>query len=363
MKKIRLDLGERSYNIVIGQGVSRNIKQHIESSRFSGPIVAIADKTVLLRSKKILKHAFGGIRSEVHWIEVPEGERSKSLMVYEKIVLAISKKTQMHRPRVVAVGGGVVGDLAGFVAATYRRGVPLIQVPTTLLAQVDSSIGGKAGIDIPEAKNLIGAFKQPEIVLIDTDFLSTLPPRQLCNGLAEVIKYGVIRDRDLFEYLEKNREKILSMRKEALEHIIFRCASIKARVVERDEYDNKDHRIILNFGHTIGHAIEAASGYTKAYNHGESVAIGMLAASEIALNLEMIAEKEYNRIKKLVASYGLPVRAKGVSHGKIINSYLHDKKFTSGSNRFVLPRRIGSVEVVEDIPDILVRNVIRKYAE
>ncbi|MCK4851851.1 MAG: 3-dehydroquinate synthase [Candidatus Omnitrophica bacterium] len=362
MNKVRVNLGERTYEIFIGRGTLARLPGFIRSMGFKGPVVCIADSSVLSKTKALIRPAFAKVRNRVHWISVPGTEKSKSLKVYRETVHKISSKTKMHRPLIIALGGGVIGDLAGFVAATYRRGVPYIQIPTTLLAQVDSSIGGKVGVDLPEAKNLIGAFKQPEAVFIDIDFLKTLPVKQLYNGLAEVIKYGIIKSRSFFLFLEGNMEKLLSLNRGVLEKVILECVFIKSKIVEKDEFDDKRLRIVLNFGHTLGHAVEAAAGYTNAYNHGESVAVGMLLAGEIALRLDMLAAEDLGRIGGLIRSAGLPVRIENVSLAKIMSAYMHDKKFTGGTNRFVLPRKIGSVEVVEDIPETLIKSVLRDHA-
>ena len=335
----------------------------IKAMGFTGPVVVITDKTVASKTASITAPVFKQLPKGYLRIIVPSSERSKSMKVFQDIIHKISRKTKTHRPVIVAVGGGVVGDLAGFVAATYRRGVPLIHIPMTLLAQVDSSIGGKVGVDLPEAKNLIGAFYQPKAVLMDPDFLTTLPKRQIRNGLGEVIKYAIIRNRELFGILEDNIKGIMSLESALLEKIIYECVSIKARIVEADELDNKDIRIALNFGHTLGHAIEAASGYSRRYNHGESIAIGMILAGEIALQLDMLKERDLDRIKDLIRKAGLPDRIRRVSTREILNSHEYDKKFVTGSNRFVLPKKIGSVEIIEDIPGLLIKTVLRKYVE
>lgn len=360
MKESRLDLNNRSYDITIGSGVVEKLPEVISSMKFSGPVVVITDKTVAAKTSSIISPVIKRLVNSVIKVVVPATEKSKSLKVFKDTVHTISKKTKTYKPLIVGIGGGVVGDLAGFVAATYRRGVPVIHVPTTLLAQVDSSVGGKVGVDLPEAKNLIGAFWQPKAVLMDTDFLHTLPKRQVRNGLAEVIKYAIIKRGGLFRFLEENMKEILALDKKAMEKVVHECVDIKARIVERDELDVKDIRIVLNFGHTLGHAIEAASGYEH-YNHGESVALGMILAGEIALRLEMLKEKDFARIKALMKKVGLPVNIHGVKVKDILKSYGYDKKFVTGSNRFVLPRRIGSVEVVEDIPGILIRTVLREH--
>ena len=362
MKKVRVDLKDRGYDIFIGSGVIKELPSIVGSMKFNGPVVVITDKNVSSKTSRITSPVLREIVNDVVRIVVPATEKSKSLKVFKDTVQKISKKTKTYKPLIIGIGGGVVGDLAGFIAATYRRGVSVIHVPTTLLAQVDSSVGGKVGVDLPEAKNLIGAFWQPKAVLMDTDFLNTLPKREIRNGLAEIIKYGIIKRGGLFSFLEKNIKDVLALDAEALEKIVYECAEIKARVVEKDELDVKDIRIILNFGHTLGHAIEAASGYEN-YNHGESIAIGMVLAGEIALRLDMLKEKDFTRIKSLIKKAGLPVNIHGVPVKDILKSYGYDKKFVSGSNRFVLPKRIGTVEVVEDIPGILIRTVLREHVD
>jgi len=361
MKKIRLDLGERSYSIHVGAGAVKRLPDVLKRIGGVPPVVLITDNIVARKTLRIFRPVIAALPNEVIRIQVPSAERSKSLEVFQEAVQKICRKTRTHRPVIIALGGGVVGDLAGFIAATFRRGVPLVQVPTTLLAQVDSAIGGKVGIDLPEAKNLVGAFYQPVSVLSDLDLLDSLPARQVRNGMAEVIKYGVISSRELFVYLENNMRDLLSLKKKPLEEVIKECAAIKARTVEKDERDCKDIRIALNFGHTLGHAIEAASGYSKAYNHGESVGLGMLIAADIALKIEMFREKDLARLRDLIKKAGLPLKCRGVNVREILNAHRYDKKFITGANRLVLPRRIGSVEVVEDIPRLLIKTVLRKY--
>jgi len=361
MKNVKVDLGSKSYNIRIGSKALKTLPGLVKEVMPSAPVVVISDLTVKKKTSKVYSPVLDALPGGTIHIAVPASERSKSIDVFQKITARIARKTKMHRPLIIALGGGVTGDLAGFVAATYRRGVPLIQVPTTLLADVDSSIGGKVGVDLPEAKNLVGAFKQPDGVIIDTDFLKTLPLRQLRNGISEVIKYGIIHDRKFFAYLEKNIKNILSLKKDALEKVIYRCAFIKARVVEKDEFDTRDVRIKLNFGHTLGHAVESAAGYSQALNHGEAVALGMLMVSDIAFHLDILAEENLIRIRDLIKRAGLPVRARSISLNRAIEAYYHDKKFTKGSNRFVLPLDIGRVEVIEGIPELLIKNVVKKY--
>ena len=361
MKKIKVDLGRRSYNILVSKGAIKKLPDVIKEKGFLGPVVIITDRTVKNKTSKLTSKIIKKIPNDIIEIVVPGSERSKCLDVFQGVVSKISNRTKKHKPLIVALGGGVVGDLAGFVAASFRRGVPFIQIPTTLLAQVDSSVGGKVGIDLAEAKNLVGAFYQPECVLIDTDFLKTLPVKQIRNGLAEVIKYAIIKDKQLFEVLDSRMEEVLALKPALLETIISRCVEIKARVVEKDEFDDKDVRIILNFGHTLGHAIEAASSYSSEYNHGESIAIGMVLASDIAVELDIFSERALTRVRDLFFKAGLPLMAKDVSLSKVLKSYAFDKKFTKGSNRFVLPQKIGKVKVVEDISATLIKKIVRQY--
>lgn len=362
MKNIKVDLKARSYDIFVGTGAIKKLPSIIKAMKFDGPVVVVTDKTVSAKTSNITAPVLKDLVNDVVRVVVPATEKSKSIKVFKDTIQKISKKTKTYKPLIVGIGGGVVGDLSGFIAATYRRGVPIIHIPTTLLAQVDSSVGGKVGVDLPEAKNLVGAFWQPKAVLMDTDFLKTLPKRQVSNGLGEIIKYGVIARGGLFSFLEQNIKDILSLEAKVMEKVVYECAAIKASVVEKDEFDAKDIRIMLNFGHTLGHAIEAASGYED-YNHGESVALGMVLAGEIALRLDMLKEKDLDRIKGLIKKAGLPLNTHGVKVKDILAAYGFDKKFVSGSNRFVLPKKIGTVEVVEDIPGILIRTVLREHVE
>ncbi|MDP8299064.1 MAG: 3-dehydroquinate synthase [Candidatus Tantalella remota] len=361
MRKIKVDLDSRSYSLTVGTGAVDKLPQVLKTMGFEGPVVIVTDTNVITKTKRIMAPVLKKIPNDVIKIVVPASEQSKSLKVFKDTAQKISKKTRTHTPLVIALGGGVVGDLGGFIAASYRRGVPLLQIPTTLLSHVDSSIGGKVGIDLPEAKNLIGAFYQPSHVLMDTRFLKTLPVRQVKNGMGEVIKYGVIASKKLFAFLEENLDDILVLKDKPLEKVIYECASIKARVVEKDEFDAKGIRIALNFGHTVGHAIETAAGYSNAYNHGEAISVGMLVAGEIAVKLDMFAREDLDRMKALIVRAGLPVQVKGVSLKEILDTHKYDKKFVGGSNRFVLPVKIGSVEVIEDIPWYLIKTALKSY--
>jgi len=255
-----------------------------------------------------------------------------------------------------------VGDLAGFVASAYRRGVPYVQIPTTLLAQVDSAIGGKVAIDIKEAKNIVGNFYQPKMVLCDLAFLSSLPEKELRNGLVEAVKYGIIKDKSLFHFLEKNLKKLLKAESGPMEHVVYKSCRIKARVVEKDEFDSQDIRAALNFGHTIGHAIEAALSYSKSLKHGTAVGLGMLMASDIALKYGMIKKREFKKIYTLIKKVSRKTSIKNVRTKRILEALSYDKKFVAGKNRFVVPVKIGAVKIIEEVPQRLIKEIVEKNA-
>jgi len=246
------------------------------------------------------------------------------------------------------VGGGVVGDLAGFAAATFARGLAFVQVPTTLLAQVDSSVGGKVGINLPQAKNIVGAFWQPAGVIIDLDVLATLPDREYRSGLAEVVKYGVILDAEFFAYLEAHVDELQVREPQVLEHIITRSCQLKAAIVEKDEREETGLRVILNYGHTFCHAIETVTGYGR-YLHGEAVAIGMICASRLAERLGRITIQVTKRQKKLLERLSLPTSIEGLDPASLLSAMQHDKKSQDGRLRFVLPSRIGEVKLVDNV--------------
>jgi 3-dehydroquinate synthase len=291
-------------------------------------------------------------------ISVPGGEPSKSLAVVQKCYDAMAKHRLERQSFVVALGGGVVGDLAGFVAATYLRGIPFVQVPTTLLAQVDSSVGGKVGVNLKAGKNLVGAFYQPRVVLCDLNTLRTLPKRELRAGLAEVIKYGIIYDAALFERLERELPALIDLKPELLADVVARCCEVKAAVVEQDETES-GLRQILNFGHTIGHAIEAVSGYGK-YLHGEAIAIGQVAAARLSGALLNAPALDVERVRDLFVRAGLPtgIHLKQTHMKRLIAAMRLDKKVSGGEIRFVLMERIGSVKWGEKVPLELVEEVL-----
>lgn len=344
MKKIRVALGERSYPIYIGAKL-KNLGCKIPRA-----------KKALVVTQSFAKKYQGAVRDSLRragivatFSFIPEGEKYKNLKTVELLYEKCLKEKLDRNSCIIALGGGVVGDIAGFVAATYLRGISLIQVPTTLLAMVDSSIGGKVGVDMAEAKNYVGSIYQPTLVWIDESLLRTLPEREFRNGMAEVIKYGVIADKKLFESLEKNFSSSHIATRNQLTAVIARCVSIKAQVVCKDERETKGLREILNFGHTLGHAIETITRY-KEYSHGEAISIGMCAAGLIAEKLALWKTEEQKRLKKLLLKTGLPILLrKRISEESIAHVLMRDKKVRGGELRYVLPITIGKV-IVKKIP-------------
>lgn len=360
MKKIRVNLGERSYDIVVGYNCLSSLGRVIKKLDIGRDALVVTNLTIFRLYGKKLKDSLERAGLSVRFEKVPDGEKAKSQRQFINLAERIASFDKKKGVFIVAFGGGVIGDLAGFIAAVYKRGIPYIQVPTTLLAQVDSAIGGKVAIDLSWGKNLIGAFYQPRLVFSDVALLNSLSLRQIRSGLAEIVKYGVIKDPRLFCYLEDNYSCLLKRNKSDLTEVILRSARIKARVIEKDERDTKARRIILNFGHTIGHAMETAAGYSRLISHGEAVAIGMLIASEIARELEMIAGSSLQRIERLLQKFGLPTKTNRLYLSRILAAADHDKKIIRGKNRFVLPTRIGQVKAMQDVPLSLISGAIKK---
>jgi 3-dehydroquinate synthase len=288
---------------------------------------------------------------------IPDGERAKTLVTVSRLLDEMVALKMTRQSTVVAVGGGVVGDVGGFVASIYMRGIPVVQVPTTLLAQVDSSIGGKTGVNHRVAKNLIGTFYQPRLVLSDPLVLQKLPEREFASGLYEALKYGVIQDADLFADFERSTLTFLKRDPEALERLVARCAAIKADVVMKDEKES-DLRRILNFGHTVGHGLEAAARY-QGIKHGEAVGYGMIAAARIGQALNKLADGDRLRIENAIGSLGRLPALNGMQSKDVLNALQHDKKVRDGAVHFVLPRAIGRVEITPDVPLAIVRDVVK----
>ena len=311
-------------------------------------VVLIIDANVVELVSERLTARFEQESIEVTSIEIPSGEASKCVVQLERVWQNLQDLRIDRKTVIVAVGGGVIGDLAGLAAATYARGLRFIQVPTTLLAMVDSSVGGKTGINLPGAKNIIGAFWQPIAVLIDSSFLQTLPEREYCSGMAEVIKYGMIMDAEFFNFLEANMPRILQRDPTLLEQMISRCCEIKAEVVSQDERETTGLRAILNYGHTFGHAIEATGGYGKLL-HGEAISIGMAMAGRLAVYLKRLPAEMIARQNRLLKAAGLPIDEDEYKLEVLWPAMQSDKKVELGKLGFILPTKIGHVERVEGI--------------
>lgn len=341
---VRVRLGQRSYDIVIEGSSLLHLGSHLQRRGFTGKVGVVSNSVVygLYGSTVVQSLKRAGFVCET--IILPDGEKTKTLTSTAKII----DKLVVHRfersSLLVALGGGVIGDLAGFAASIYLRGIPCIQVPTTLVSQVDSSVGGKTGVNHPLGKNLIGTFHQPSLVVIDPDTLRTLPKREWVAGLAEVIKYGVIADGTFFRFLENQVSAILDMKSDAIHYLIRRCCEIKASVVAKDEREGGLRRI-LNYGHTIGHALEAWGGY-RTLIHGEAVGMGMLCEAEISRHLGYCSEEVVERQKALVQRVGLPDQLPPLGFLELWSAMLHDKKVAQGSIYCVLPRRVGKVDII-----------------
>lgn len=359
MESVRVNLGPRSYDIRFA-GESGSFADFV---RFSVPrarrALVVADANTVSHAEYVRDSIRAiGIRSELAL--VPSGEASKSLAHFGQLLDALADLPADRQTPVFAVGGGVVGDLAGFAAASYNRGLPLVMVPTTLLSMVDSSVGGKTGINHAKGKNLIGAFHQPAGVWIDPAFLDTLPDREFRSGLAEVVKYGVIQDAEFFTWQEANAPAILNRDKTAIEFLVARCCRLKADVVEQDEREETGLRAILNYGHTFAHAFETLGGY-GAWLHGEAVAAGMVCASRLAERLGRIDATVTQRQVKLLEAFGLPVlRKPDWPADALIDIMRRDKKAAAGRLRFILPTKLGHVELVDDVPEEIVREVLEE---
>jgi 3-dehydroquinate synthase len=353
---LKVNLPQRSYEIYVGQGLLKLTGEKLKGMGFRDKAVIITNPVIKGYYADDLQGGLEASGFNTVVLEVDEGEQSKSLEWAGKLYQSLSEYKVERQTPILAMGGGVIGDLAGFVAATYMRGIPLIQIPTSLLAQVDSSAGGKVAIDHGQLKNIVGSFYQPSLVMADVATLETLPEREFINGLAELIKHAIILDRDLFKRLEKGLGRLKSLDKAFLEEIIYCSVGIKAGVVEKDERD-LGLRNILNYGHTIGHALETVSGFS--IKHGSGVAIGMAAAAEISQRMGFLSTPEMQRIISLVESAGLPVKHQTGDIQKIIEAMQYDKKRAGGKIRFVLLRAIGEVFLSEEVSLKLVEEVLR----
>ncbi|MCX7710142.1 MAG: 3-dehydroquinate synthase [Clostridia bacterium] len=359
MIKLNISLGERSYPIYITADFN-GLGKCCQSARLKGKVVVITDTNVdKYQSEQCIENlAEAGFEVIKYVIEA--GEKNKNLKTVEEIYkFLISQKLDRHST-LMALGGGVVGDITGFAAATFLRGINFVQVPTSLLAQADSSVGGKVGVDLEGSKNIVGAFYQPKLVYINVNTLKTLPKRELQSGLAEIVKHGVIRDPDFLDYIDYNIKKIFNFDEDILKFMAKTNCQIKGNVVEQDEKES-DLRAILNFGHTIGHAIESV--YNFELLHGECVALGMVAASRLAYHLEMLEEDSVNKIVDVLRKIGLPIKLNGIKVDEVYNQMFHDKKIKDNKLVFVLPKAIGEVIQCNIDDEALLKKVIGGLGE
>ncbi|QDT76110.1 3-dehydroquinate synthase [Lacipirellula limnantheis] len=347
---VRVALAERSYDIEIGSGTLAGMPEFLRARTKSDHAILVTDSNVDDLYADAAGDQLVGEGWEVDLFAIEAGEPSKSVDAADELWNAMLNEGADRESIVVAIGGGVVGDLAGFVAATFARGLEFFQAPTTLLAQVDSSVGGKVGVNLPGAKNMIGAFWQPRGVLCDVAALESLPDREYRAGLAEVVKYGVILDAEFFAYLEANVEPINARHADVLTRIVERSCRLKANVVEQDERETTGLRAALNYGHTFGHAFEAIGEYEELL-HGEAVAAGMRCAMQLAVRLGRVAEADFERQESLLEALGLLVDPLEADGDEVLRLMYRDKKVAAGKLRFVLPDRIGHVELVADVPE------------
>ncbi|MFT5698183.1 MAG: 3-dehydroquinate synthase [Desulforhopalus sp.] len=356
MAELTVGLGERSYPIVIQKGSLSRIGDDLKKRAIGNRYCVVADDHVAKLYGGVLLKSLtdAGLKAEI--LTFPRGEANKNLATVGDLASRLARLGFDRKDAIIAFGGGVSGDIAGFLASSYMRGIPFVQIPTTLLAQVDSSVGGKTGVDIPEGKNLIGAFYQPKAVYIDIDVLKTLPEEELLGGIGEVIKYGVIRDPEFFEFLRLKREAILQLDSDSIKQLIYTCCKIKAEVVSEDEREGGVRRI-LNYGHTIGHAVEAASDFTII--HGLAVSIGMVAAANLSVLSGLMTEAEAQQIVAILRDYNMPVTVPRELDRKRIKQYLlTDKKTVAGMVFFVLPTTIGDTVITDKVTEEQIDTVL-----
>jgi 3-dehydroquinate synthase len=341
LRTVHVDLEARAYDVLIGAGILGGLGDFLAAGTFREPVAIITDARVGALLGERTQNAVLAAGLSSFMIEVPPGEGSKSLEVLAHLHSRLARNKVPRSGTIVALGGGVIGDLAGFAAASYLRGIHFVQVPTTLLAMVDSSVGGKTGVNLPEGKNLVGAFHQPKFVVADLDALATLPPREFAAGMAEVIKYGAIADRALFDRVANG----VTAEDDDLAEIVEKCVAIKARIVEHDEFETKGERALLNFGHTIGHAIEKATGYSR-YLHGEAIALGLRAAAWLSVWESGLPEAEAKKIEAALLDNDLPLELdRKVDREAVLAALGNDKKVASdGGNRWVLLSKLGEAK-------------------
>ncbi|MGA9694950.1 MAG: 3-dehydroquinate synthase [Dehalococcoidales bacterium] len=355
MNKIDVKTGQSSYSIIIGAGILNQTGEKLKALGLTDKAVIVTNPVVNKLYGEIVRQSMIDAGFQPTVLEIPDGEKYKTLASAGKLYAQLAACGAERSTPVLALGGGVIGDLAGFVAATYLRGVPLVQIPTTLLAQCDSSIGGKTAVDHGQLKNEIGAFYQPKITISDIAVLQSLPQPEFCGALAEVIKYAVIKDEEFFLYLEKNLDQIKSLDNNVLEAVVAKSARIKVGFVEADEKDT-GLRNMLNFGHTVGHAVESVSNFRV--SHGQAVSIGMVAAAGLAVKLELMDKADAVRLKKLLQRAGLMTALPPLEIAPLLQAMRYDKKVQGGKIRFVLPRAIGQVFITDDVNPAAVESVL-----
>jgi 3-dehydroquinate synthase len=358
---VSVDLGPRSYSIVVEAGALAGVGERLPALGVGRRTALVTDAAIMRLHGAAVVASLEGAGFTVTVIEVPEGETAKTLAVAEHCWDRLLAAGLDRTSTVLGLGGGAVGDLAGFVAATYMRGANFVTLPTTVLAQVDASIGGKTAIDHPKAKNLIGSFHQPRLVVVDPGVVRTLPDREFRSGLAEIVKHGIVLERPYFEEVERDADRLLARQLHVLERIIGGSCRLKAGVIERDPEETSELRYALNYGHTIGHALEAATGYER-WTHGEAVSLGIVAEARLAWRRGLADEATAARQARLLAALGLPVRADRVDVEAVLAAISHDKKARDGRVPFVLAPRLGEFRVVYDVPPAEIRGVLVELA-
>jgi 3-dehydroquinate synthase len=358
---VPVDLGPRSYTIVVESGALGTVGERLRDLGVGRRVALVTDAVIMRLHGAVVAGSLEKAGFAVTTIEVPEGEGAKTLAVADHCWDRLLAAGLDRSSTVLGLGGGAVGDLAGFVAATYMRGMHFVTLPTTVLAQVDASIGGKTAIDHPKAKNLIGAFHQPRLVVVDPAVVRTLPEREFRSGLAEIVKHGIVLDQPYFEDVEHHAAALLARRLDVLERIIGGSCRLKASVVERDPEEKTELRFALNYGHTIGHALEATTAYER-WTHGEAVSIGIVAEAHLARRLRLTDDATVARQERLLTALGLPVHAGEVDIEAVLTAITHDKKARDGRVPFVLAPRLGDFRVVYDVPPSEIRAVLRELA-
>ncbi|MBC8946843.1 3-dehydroquinate synthase [Xenorhabdus indica] len=362
MEQVIVTLGERSYPITIAQGLFSS-SEAFKPLQSGQQVMIVTNETLAPLYLEQVKSTLQSMGLQVNEVILPDGEQYKSLLVLNDIFSALLENNHARDTTLIALGGGVIGDMTGFAAASYQRGIRFIQIPTTLLSQVDSSVGGKTGVNHPLGKNMIGAFYQPASVVIDLNCLNTLPAQELYAGLAEVIKYGVILDGEFFSWLEDNIEKLIALDHQAMAYCIRRCCELKAFVVAADEYERSGMRSLLNLGHTFGHAIEAEMGY-GVWLHGQAVAAGMVMAARASELVGTFSSQDTQRIINLLERAKLPVHGPAImSPEDYLPHMMRDKKVSAGKLRLTLPKVIGEAELRSDISTNVILDAIRRCRE